>query len=211
MDKDRESTMTCLLLERPRLDHMETRCGSRGLCATKCMRPLSTRPDCSKWMRPLASAMRLSLCLHMPHTSMIRLVHASFEVRARKPNAHIILGIDANARVGSVKSKSIGLSAPNKENDNGERFRIYLEAVDLYAINTFSDAGNTWVSSFGTESRIDYISSSVSPFTNPNSAEVLRSIELATAEREDHRVLACRMALAANNVAPVARRNVEPR
>ena len=48
-----------------------------------------------------------------------------------------MLFIDANARVGSVESPFFGLSGGDVGNPNGEFFRIMLEAIGLYAVNTF--------------------------------------------------------------------------
>ena len=115
-----------------------------------------------------------------------------------KPAAHVLLCIDANARFGSVPSAYVGDTAPNCENDNGGRFRRFLEESALYALNTFYDAGHTWVSSFGNATRIDYIASSVRPGPDVHFIEVLGDIELATSDREDHRLLAGGLSLEPN-------------
>ena len=91
------------------------------------------------------------------------LLAVTLRSRDIKPNAHVVLLIDANARVGSVVSPQLGPCASQAENNNGECFRIYLEATALSAGNTFHDAGDTWVITFGMSHRIDYIVSSVDP------------------------------------------------
>jgi len=65
--------------------------------------------------------------------------------------------VDANARVGSVKSEGIGIEQPDKETCSGEMFRLFLKRTGTAAINTFFPAGHTWTSTRMTTSRIDYI------------------------------------------------------
>jgi hypothetical protein len=106
-------------------------------------------------------------------------------------NITLLLGIDANARVGSVRSQYIGTARPDRENANGTSFRHFLEATHIYAYNTYVDAGRTWVSpKGGKEARIDYVGSSKPPLIAQNQPRVISGIELATSGREDHRVVA---------------------
>ena len=111
-------------------------------------------------------------------------------------NITLLLGIDANARVGSVRSQYIGTARPDRENANGTSFRHFLEATHIYAYNTYVDAGRTWVSpKGGKEARIDYVGSSQPPVISQNRPRVVSGIELATSGREDHRVVAADVAI----------------
>jgi hypothetical protein len=120
------------------------------------------------------------------------LARAASAMRARWPSAAMVVGIDANARVGSIMSPYIGALEVDPENDNGACLRYFLDQLELYAHNTFVKAGHTWTSGHGTTARIDYICTSVMP---PAPACVLDTIELATSAREDHRVVASSIVL----------------
>ena len=118
-----------------------------------------------------------------------------------KPHAHVVLCIDANARLGSITFAFVGEAAPERENDNGLRFRQYLKETSMYALNTFCDAGHSLASSFGNTTRIDYIVASVLPEPLVQNISILEDIELATSAREDHRLLAGRLTLHPNALA----------
>lgn len=68
----------------------------------------------------------------------------------------VLLG-DANARVGSINSESVGNFFPQKQNYNGGRFHSILKLFKLYAPNTFGEftGGNAVDTHAG--NRIDYI------------------------------------------------------
>jgi exonuclease III len=68
-------------------------------------------------------------------------------VTTKFPSHTIIVGIDANSRVGSVQSPCIGNVDPDVENDNGSLFRQHIQASDLRAVNTWHPVGRTWTSS----------------------------------------------------------------
>eukprot|EP00959_Pyramimonas_sp_CCMP1952_P290239 6070787-Pyramimonas_sp.AAC.1 len=71
-----------------------------------------------------------------------------------------VILMDANARVGSVNSSSIGLCNADTENTNGLMFREMLEEHHLDAINTFFDCSPTYYHGDGiSTARVDYICS----------------------------------------------------
>ena len=69
--------------------------------------------------------------------------------------------IDANARLGSITSPTVGdMGWCEEENDNGTELRCMLETTNLYAVNTLlpNEEGYTWtVRKGGPYRRIDYI------------------------------------------------------
>jgi hypothetical protein len=101
----------------------------------------------------------------------------------------VFLGIDANGRTGSIVSDGIGELNPSEENDNGFSLRTMLSECSLAATNTFYNAGATWCSAFGTESRVDYIVSSSCFMGYVMRCSVVPQIDLATRIRDDHKVL----------------------
>eukprot|EP00959_Pyramimonas_sp_CCMP1952_P241867 5055533-Pyramimonas_sp.AAC.1 len=64
--------------------------------------------------------------------------------RNRFPSAYVVLTIDANARVGSVKSSAFGQVEGVRENLNGSFLRTMLESQRMLAINTFQAGDWTW-------------------------------------------------------------------
>ena len=112
-------------------------------------------------------------------------------VTMRWLRVHLFLGIDANARLGSVKSWVIGDSFPDEESENGQYLRLTLERCGIVAANTFHGGEYTWCSSLGPTSRIDYVCTN-SGFDCPDFLpQVCDTIELATTRSEDHRCVAC--------------------
>ena len=74
------------------------------------------------------------------------------------PRAAFNVMIDANGRIGSVFSEMIGKVAPEVENDNGARLRMYAETHRFcVATSFFEQAGFTWTSTHATHARIDFI------------------------------------------------------
>eukprot|EP00973_Karenia_brevis_P049135 6815058-Karenia_brevis.AAC.1 len=73
------------------------------------------------------------------------------------PNAETVVLIDANGRVGSIPDMHVGTCQPEVVNENGEMLYGTLAELEMFAENTFVDAGHTWVSGHGTKHRIDYI------------------------------------------------------
>ena len=66
--------------------------------------------------------------------------------------------LDAIARVGSVRSSSVGKCHPERESDNGLRLWTFAEASSLTITSTFWDSvRHTWHSPHGKGSRIDHI------------------------------------------------------
>ena len=102
----------------------------------------------------------------------------------------LLLG-DFNGEVGSVNSPAVGQWAPATENDGGMRLRQFAEAHQLVIASTFNGNGDatSWVDAFGGGHRIDYVVCEEDLFCSSSQSWVDRSIDLATAAREDHRVV----------------------
>jgi hypothetical protein len=98
----------------------------------------------------------------------------------------VLIGIDANARVGEIQCPGIGGEQPEKENDNGGRLREFVHEAGLIAVNSFYSAGTTWTSSYGTTARIDYVLCSGKLYERAASCRTCPEIDLATAIRDDH-------------------------
>merc|ERR1712079_455378 len=77
--------------------------------------------------------------------------------KAQLSHRTVWLFIDANARTGSIEASCFGPICPENENDNGGRLRRLLTETNMVALNTFVDAGTTWVSNYETEHRLDYV------------------------------------------------------
>ena len=102
----------------------------------------------------------------------------------------VVVCIDANARVGSVAIPGIiGSHDACKENDNSIRFRSAMSDLSLSVVNTFVHTDRAWVSSYGTEHRIDYICVSALLQSHASQVATLADIDLSTADRIDHRVV----------------------
>ena len=73
----------------------------------------------------------------------------------------MIAFLDANARVGSVVSSSVGPFQAQPENASGEAFHRWLIEEDLVVPQTFdhmhSGPGSTWTHSTGAVARLDYL------------------------------------------------------
>ena len=98
----------------------------------------------------------------------------------------VLVGIDANARVGEKECPGIGVVEPARENQNGARLREFLCETGLVAVNTYFSAGSTWTSPFGTTARIDYVLASRRLFERTSCCSTCKDIDLATAIRDDH-------------------------
>ena len=68
--------------------------------------------------------------------SILRTVFATFR--------NCVVLIDANARLGSIRSSSVGACNPELQSPNGNHFHSLLSALSLKAINTFVDSPPTW-------------------------------------------------------------------
>ena len=108
-----------------------------------------------------------------------------------------ILLADMNAKLGSITSQSVGACGSEEENDNGSRTRLFLQCQGLCAVNTMcvSGCGPTWTGSRGHKARLDYIGLSMSMLPNVRACYVDKSIDLATAMREDHSAVALDLVL----------------
>lgn len=108
----------------------------------------------------------------------------------------LLLG-DFNGRVGSVASPSVGPWAPEIENDGGMRLRQFAEAHQLCLASTFCGRGvaTTWVDGYGGQHRIDYVICDADLLDGAQTSWVDDDIDLATAAKEDHRVVGLRMTI----------------
>ena len=124
------------------------------------------------------------------------------------PMASIVLCIDANARVGSIASASIGGCQPEDQNDNGDRFKELMESQQLWAVNTFNNAGKTWRSTHGTWLRIDYVCLKLYDAADTDKSTTDSKIDLSTSGRTDHLAVIVEANLVAKPV-KVDRKNVK--
>ena len=106
----------------------------------------------------------------------------------------IIMMIDANGRVGSIASRSVGLFNPSVENDNGRRLREFLEGNEMNAINTFYNTGDTWQSSHGPSARIDYLCVFRKRMVDVKECHVSDEVDLTLSSWEDHKLVRARCA-----------------
>ena len=74
------------------------------------------------------------------------------------PN-RLLLGIDANAKVGATASSSVGVEGGSDDDPNGAAFRLMCDALQLFIPQTVAEGGGgwTWQSPGGTRHRLDYI------------------------------------------------------
>ena len=78
----------------------------------------------------------------------------------RAPTAKSRAGclIDANGRVGSIASQSVGPVEPQEEDAGGELLHDFLGKCGLLAANTFDGTGRRkWVTTRGQEARLDHV------------------------------------------------------
>ena len=113
--------------------------------------------------------------------SILRPVFATFR--------NCVVLIDANARLGSIRSSSIGACNPEPQSPNGNHFHSLLGAHSLKAVNTFVDSPPTWKNH-----RIGHIAASF--HLQVVNAGTFVEVDLATAEREDHRPVFAEIVLA---------------
>ena len=100
------------------------------------------------------------------------------------------MGIDANAHIGAEECPAAGPCEPQVTNENGAALCASAEEGMLSIVNTFFPAGPTWTGSTGNRSRIDYLCVSSTVFEAIEKCWVCHDIDLATAVRDDHNVLA---------------------
>ena len=82
-------------------------------------------------------------------------------VQARAQNWPIIFAIDANGRIGSNVSDSIGNLAQDMENYGGEKLHEFTALTQTWCPTTFSDChtgtSDTWTHPSGATARIDFV------------------------------------------------------
>ena len=98
--------------------------------------------------------------------------------------------IDANAKVGSIPTKSIGSHQADEQNPNGLALHKWLQANDMFLPQTFeqhhSGEAPTWTHANGSTARIDYIALSMNLATPDVATVVDESIDIQVT-REDHK------------------------
>ena len=107
-------------------------------------------------------------------------------LQTRFPNLNVAMLCDANGRVGSVPSSSIGTFNTEFENYPGQCFRLCIESCHLKAINTFYPGSPTWYHIDGNGHRIDYVCLCESLFTKCDSARTHVELDIAPSTRVDH-------------------------
>ena len=135
------------------------------------------------------------VCGHAPQSGNLESVKDEFwaqlwdlctQLKTSYPSAHFVLPIDANGRVGSVQSESLGSCQPDKENDGGCRLRMFAESFHFRAANTWWNAGPTWCSSRGYWHRIDYVLVDESDLSEVLDAMTYAEIDLTFNASADH-------------------------
>ena len=113
-----------------------------------------------------------------------------FDQLGKGPVQLTFLGVDANARVGSVASECFGDLDRAIENNNGSLLRAFLSANSLFAANTFFPVGYTWRSAKGPTARIDYVCTQLAAKPALVDSCVPRNVDLSLCAKEDHRAVA---------------------
>ena len=153
------------------------------------------------------------VCAHAPYEKAPQYRVAAFwdqldgtlsSILRKDPGATILMGIDANARTGSVRCDAIGPCEPSDENENGGLFRATLSTYSLAAINTHHEAGFTWTGSRGHRARIDYMCAPVSFLPFVTTCRAVDEVDLATAVRDDHRPMLVKLEIPEAIAAPSA-------
>ena len=76
----------------------------------------------------------------------------------RRTKAPLILLVNANGRLGSICTESVGGAEPDVESPNGEELHLFLTEWELFAANTFWPLGQgTWQSTRDSQCRSDYV------------------------------------------------------
>ena len=134
------------------------------------------------------------------------------ELSARHPNAFWSASIDANARVGSISSLSVGNYHVDKENSNGMLFRQYLEHFRMAAASTFAHGdGSTWQSTRGARHRVDYVVVRHIHLQGHIHSWVDRDIDLTFNASVDHSPVAVDITIASGSVDKIEHLPLPPR
>lgn len=139
--------------------------------------------------------LRLILCvLHAPTTedeaTLAAFWHATTEALPRRYRSwRLLLLADANSRVGSVTSASIGAHQAVDENLKGAYFHQWLLQHNLILPQTFPafhhGEGSTWTHPSGTSARLDYIAIPAAMADSFTRTWVDTEVDLAI-QRDDH-------------------------
>ncbi|CAK0799770.1 unnamed protein product [Prorocentrum cordatum] len=109
------------------------------------------------------------------------------KVRANHATFEVIIFVDGNARLGSVPSQYVGNREVAVANMDGFVLRSVLEMNELFAVNTFYNAGPTWRhGSSGNQYRIDYSLSTRTARQGVSDFRVRRDLDLTFAGWIDH-------------------------
>ena len=137
---------------------------------------------------------------HAPHSSHTEAERNDWWDQAEmvmlrvRPN---MLMIDANAKVGSIPSPALMSSAPggDEENDNGMRFRMFLEGQALVATNVAKGVGTdpTWFDTDDKGHRIDYVCVDAAVAHLVIEARPMHEVDISMHGRRDHVPVVCTM------------------
>ena len=109
------------------------------------------------------------------------------KISHRFPTATCVLLSDMNARTSSACSKKIGPAGGCHPNDNGFRFGLLLDELDLCPINAHINAHMcTWVATNQSMHRIDYIGISTVDSNSVVECAVAYDVDIAPAVKHDH-------------------------
>ena len=123
-------------------------------------------------------------CFYDALHSNLRGMHSAY------PSALVVCCLDANGTVGQTKANGIGECQPERETANGALLRNFLTEFQLYAVNTYFQAGPTWVSGHGNSRRIDYIITCSKVHCNTLESFTDKELEIGTTAKIDHYVVA---------------------
>ena len=105
----------------------------------------------------------------------------------RRTKAPLILLVDANGRLGSICTESVGGVEPDVESPNGEELHLFLTEWQLFAANTFWPLGqDTWQSTRDSQCRSDYFCLPLQWKSDVASCSIETELPLALVSKVDH-------------------------
>lgn len=132
--------------------------------------------------------------------------------RLRRDGEPLVILTDANARVGSASSPSVGAAHADDEGQAGVCFHALLREQDLFLPHTFEEYlpppprdHGTWRNSIGQWRRIDYVALPLAWRASTRAASVDLGVHLAIGTKEDHRPVSADVGLRLRSAPPAAR------
>ena len=105
----------------------------------------------------------------------------------RRTKAPLILLVDANGRLGSICTESVGGAEPDVESPNGEELHLFLTEWQLFAANTFWPLGQgTWQSTRDSQCRSHYVCLPLQWKNVVVSCSIETELPLARVSKVDH-------------------------